>query len=1128
MSILGLVLCVLAAGETRVVNLYTPSEGGYSLHIGQGQRPAPACEIGIARDEVRIHRRPLYPPSDRRMIWTDEQLAQIPRSTFRPLVVAYNEPRFLFDYHSAGGLLGHLYIGISQDGAGKWFHAWPEVDVSYTDGRMDYVLRDAAFPGVTVRLSASPLADSAGLIVKVTLEGATGGTRLLWGYGGASAFFTNYNMGAPEFSFSPAQCAKDRIVLNQGRFALHRKFDETDVATKEAFSVWRKLPGWEAVIRGGASWQGRTGFGDPVAFADSPTALSRATDWTDAGEKANCVAAGEAPPGEDTGYIVVGMGGGIEAALANPAGAWNAALARNASIADRVTTKTQDSHLDAAVRMMAFAQEGTWGDVATVHGGWSWRFAYLGWRTGYGPLCYGWPERIRQYIRAHTTLGLIKEGPDAGALGSMIESEPGVYYNMNEVFFDHVRAYFDYTNDLGLMGEIFPVLEGILAWESTRLQPENAGLYESALNTWISDSHWYTRGQCTQASAYMLNAHTFMARLARALGKDAAPFQERAARIRLAMQEKLWMPREGVFAEYLDTRGNRLLHPQPELPTLYHAAEFGAAEPIQAYQMLLWADANLRHEHTPGGGSIVWSSNWYPNRGRSYTHSTYEMAYGEELNYALMNYQCGRANEAYALLRGSLCGIFNGPTPGGLSCHAQTDGRQRANDEFADASSMWARAVVEGLFGIRPHLPEGYVEVTPQPPSEWQTAEIRTPLLSYRWRAGEGETAVDWDSPTETRVRLRLPLKAEAIESATLDGKPVDPTVESGFGGIVWAVIDCPGTKGGRVAVRYRPSAVEIPPAIAATQGAPVQPLPVDAVEVLDPQGIRANNIFAREGKHALFAKVGQAPFTSLMPIRFDIAPKDAPRPSLWKAPETGERDPGKWALVDLSAVYNDSVTEVLPHVEQRAPAPEPSASTINYGYWKDHLTQYHGSRNEPISDAAWRAKIGNDGVGWTRDGIPFKSPKEGKNIAVATVTGGFPAKFAFPVGEAGRTLYLMISGMTFPVQSHVPNLRVTLHYADGTSTSKDLVNPFDIGDCWSTWCGRFHDCAATGFENIGGRKGPEGSADVPDMTQPIELDTEAQLVALLLRPGAELAGVEFEAIANDVIFGVMGATVLR
>jgi hypothetical protein len=106
-----------------------------------------------------------------------------------------------------------------------------------------------------------------------------------------------------------------------------------------------------------------------------------------------------------------------------------------------------------------------------------------------------------------------------------------------------------------------------------------------------------------------------------------------------------------------------------------------------------------------------------------------------------------------------------------------------------------------------------------------------------------------------------------------------------------------------------------------------------------------------------------------------------------------------------------------------------------------------------------------------------------------------------------------------------VPNLRVTLRYAGGAAETVDLVNPYGIGDCWGTWCGRYHDCAANGFENIGGRRGPAGSADVADLTQPVETDTEAHLVAFELKEGQRLETVELEAAANDVIFGLMGAS---
>ena len=236
-----------------------------------------------------------------------------------------------------------------------------------------------------------------------------------------------------------------------------------------------------------------------------------------------------------------------------------------------------------------------------------------------------------------------------------------------------------------------------------------------------------------------------------------------------------------------------------------------------------------------------------------------------------------------------------------------------------------------------------------------------------------------------------------------------------------------------------------------------------------------------------------------------------------------------RWTTIDLASVYNDALVDVPAHVLARAPAPPLPASQINFNYWKDHFTDsHHGGRIETLSDAAWRAKVGADGIAWTRDGIPFRTAQTGNNIAMVSVTAGYAPLVSFPAQVSGKTLYLMISGATFPSQSHVPNARVTLHYADGTSEQTDLVNPFTIGDCWTTWCGRYHDTAANGFENLGGRHGVAGSADVPDMTKPVETDTEAHLVPFDLKPGVELVSVDFEAVANDVFFGIMGATVLR
>jgi hypothetical protein len=449
------------------------------------------------------------------------------------------------------------------------------------------------------------------------------------------------------------------------------------------------------------------------------------------------------------------------------------------------------------------------------------------------------------------------------------------------------------------------------------------------------------------------------------------------------------------------------------------------------------------------------------------------MAYAEELNFALTHYLAGLSDDAYAILRACLCGIFNGPTPGGLACHAYTDGRQRANDEFADAISMWGRTITEGLFGITPHKADGMTLLSPQFPSEWPKASIRAPHFSYEWRRTDKGIDLEWTAPVSTAVRLRLPFRSREIDSVSVNGKKANFSVEPGTG-LSWLLSQAPTGRKGTFGIKFKPGA-----------GAP--------------------------GKLAL-AQLENLPSP------------EPPKGKIWSRPEVPAQDVSYWIPLDIRSSFNASVPEVMERVHAAVKPPPLPASPINTVYYKDHLVAPFVSPKP--ADQAWRKKVGPDGIAWTTDGIPFVSSKEGPNIAVVTRAAVFPQALTFPAGQTGKTLYLMISGTTFAMQSHVPNLRVTLHYENDQSDSVDLVNPSSIGDCWNQY--RYHDTAANGFENIGGRSGPPGSVPAGDRTKPIAVDTEAHLVAFDLKAGSLLRDFRMEAVANDVIFGLMGATILK
>jgi hypothetical protein len=78
----------------------------------------------------------------------------------------------------------------------------------------------------------------------------------------------------------------------------------------------------------------------------------------------------------------------------------------------------------------------------------------------------------------------------------------------------------------------------------------------------------------------------------------------------------------------------------------------------------------------------------------------------------------------------------------------------------------------------------------------------------------------------------------------------------------------------------------------------------------------------------------------------------------------------------------------------------------------------------------------------------------------------------------------------------------------------------------WSNKFERYHDTPANGFENIGCGRGALSSVG-QDLSKPIQTDLEAHILRFRLRPCKAMKEIEMRVIANDVIFALMGITVL-
>ena len=161
-----------------------------------------------------------------------------------------------------------------------------------------------------------------------------------------------------------------------------------------------------------------------------------------------------------------------------------------------------------------------------------------------------------------------------------------------------------------------------------------------------------------------------------------------------------------------------------------------------------------------------------------------------------------------------------------------------------------------------------------------------------------------------------------------------------------------------------------------------------------------------------------------------------------------------------------------------------------------------HGGHNKLVVDDSTLRQA--DGVVHTKSGIPFATPSENENIACVSVWDNFPTEMVVPLDGTAQELAIMFISTTNSMQTRVENVRITVTYADGKTEEVKLVYPLSIDD-WLV--------PALQTQNETFYFNDYNHATV----QRIRLDSSK-----------ELANVKIEAVANDVIMGVMGISISR
>ena len=95
---------------------------------------------------------------------------------------------------------------------------------------------------------------------------------------------------------------------------------------------------------------------------------------------------------------------------------------------------------------------------------------------------------------------------------------------MQECALDMMLYYIEWSGDLDIAKRHFDDMVSMVEWERRTFDPDDDGLYQNLLNTWISDGHNYNGAGCAQSSAYNYRANLVLSKIAEKIGRDSTYF----------------------------------------------------------------------------------------------------------------------------------------------------------------------------------------------------------------------------------------------------------------------------------------------------------------------------------------------------------------------------------------------------------------------------------------------------------------------------------------------------------------------------------------------------------------------------------------------------------------------------
>jgi hypothetical protein len=1016
---------------------------------------------------------------------------------------------------SAKSILGNIMFALVREGKGKWFQNASDITSMYRPGRMEWIVKDAAWGATAIHLDEVPAAHGPGLVIHISAENALPGDTLVWASGAARASkqsvlweydMTSQNTGLIRRGFVPDDCKNNAVNVTGQAWTLGSGSTLATGSCSAAATLGVGDAGnWEDPV----SFSASQAAGEPIARGSLPLASNQDLYWSLHG------------PGAENNRP--------------PAQAFAAGMARERSIENQVVVNTPDPWLNAAVGASSIVEDGCFRNNIYTHSGMRWATPLLGWRTVFGATAFGSHDNVKadaklfiakQITQSTNTAAkadpnalLSSQAPDSRMFGKgRITLDDPHHYDMQSQFFDQIEHAWRWTGDAELEKLLRPALELDCEYIKDCFDPAGIGIYESYANTWPTDDQWYNGGGTSEETAYAYRAEETALQLAKRAGDQEAIQLHTAAvdRIRNAFFNLLWVPQSGHPGAYREQIGLKRLHESGWVYAIFCPIDAGLLTTEQSAEALQYTEWGLERITLPYGGEQCWPSNWVPS-----IWSVREMWNGDNYQLALAYFQTGLADDGWKLLRGTFPQqLLFGPVPGDM-------GHPAGGTDFNDCNSMFARTVVEGLFGYRPDYPAGIVTVAPQFPSDWDHASIATPDMSMTYTRDGNNARFKVTLAQACGLDVQLPVSTQAVRDVTVDGKPVHWQLEPGFGRSI-VKIDLPSTNAADVTITSQDARGTYP--AAHLSGATGDPVTLQAADgqisaFHDPQGVLGNarltngsisaTLTANAGDHVVFAltQVGGTPQWRMFKIHVTNVQADQAAAAKTEIPVPQN---ARWDQVPMQTAMNGDIQTIY---KQQYLSPRPNTcslrlATDGYSSWQMVLAK----GNAPPQINLDNAGSLSDGKGniLAGKGVPFQWGAGTNNIAFTSLWDNWPHQIDIPVNKTGDAVWFLLCGTTNPMEVRIANAELRMNYADGVVEKLPIVPPFNF---W-TLCpfgGVDYDYARDAF----------ALPKTPPTTVQLGKNCRAILLGWHLRPGVALRSVTLESQSEEVVIGLMGVTVM-